>query len=212
MHPNASISATAGDHLTMTTETTRRREDTRRRLVMAAFEEFSRRGIDATSVEHLCQAAGFTRGAFYSNFATKDDLCVEIMRHVAEEQVDTYQAALARLPEEMTADEIIAGILDVNEAGPEVMRTLMEIDLRAYRDPAFGERVDEVRKDVWPSYVDLVRSAAERADVEFEVDVEDLLLIFEAIWHHPRTAASDQPGLRNRLITTVARHLTRSRL
>ena len=92
------------------------------------------------------------------------------------------------------------------------MRTLMEIDLRAYRDPAFGERVDEVRKDVWPSYVDLVRSAAERADVEFEVDVEDLLLIFEAIWHHPRTAASDQPWLRNRLITTVARHLTRSRL
>ena len=119
MHPNASISATAGDHLTMTTETTRRREDTRRRLVMAAFEEFSRRGIDATSVEHLCHAAGFTRGAFYSNFATKDDLCVEIMRHVAEEQVDTYQAALARLPEEMTADEIIAGILDVNEVGPE---------------------------------------------------------------------------------------------
>ena len=30
-------------------------------------------------------------------------------------------------------------------------------------------------------------------------------------WHHPRTAASGQPGLRNRLITTVARHLTRSR-
>ena len=74
-----------------------------------------------------------------------------------------------------------------------------------------GERVDEMRKDVWPLYVDLVTSAAERAGLEFEVDVEDLLLIFEAIWHHPRTAASDQPGLRNRLITAVARHLTREK-
>ena len=147
----------------MTTEPTKRREDTRRRLVLAAIDEFSRRGIDATSVEHLCQAAGFTRGAFYSNFATKDDLCVEIMRHVAQEQVDTYRAALAGLPEEMTTEQIIAGILNVNDAGPGVLRTLMEIDLRAYRDPAFGERVDEVRKDAWPSYVDLVTSAAERA-------------------------------------------------
>jgi len=196
----------------MTTEPTKRREDTRRRLVLAAIDEFSRRGIDATSVEHLCHAAGFTRGAFYSNFATKDDLCVEIMRHVAQEQVDTYRAALAGLPEEMTTDQIIAGILNVNDAGPEVLRTLMEIDLRAYRDPAFGERVDEVRKDAWPSYVDLVTSAAARAGVEFEVDVEDLLLIFEAIWHHPRTAASGQAELRNRLITAVASHLTRGRV
>ncbi|MHA6523656.1 TetR/AcrR family transcriptional regulator [Tessaracoccus sp. G1721] len=195
----------------MTTEPTKRREDTRRRLVLAAIDEFSRRGIDATSVEHLCQAAGFTRGAFYSNFATKDDLCVEIMRHVAEEQVDTYRSALAALPEEMTTEQIIAGILNVNEAGPEVLRTLMEIDLRAYRDPAFGERVDEVRQAAWPSYVDLVRSAAERAGVEFEVDVEDLLLIFEAIWHHPRTAASGPAGLRNRLITAVASRLTRGK-
>ena len=195
----------------MTTETTKRREDTRRRLVLAAIDEFSRRGIDATSVEHLCHAAGFTRGAFYSNFATKDDLCVEIMRHVAQEQVDTYRAALAGLPEEMTTEQIIAGILNVNDAGPEVLRTLMEIDLRAYRDPAFGERVDEVRKDAWPSYVDLVTSAAARAGVEFEVDVEDLLLIFEAIWHHPRTAGSGQAGLRNRLITAVASRLTRGK-
>ena len=193
----------------MTTELTRRRSETRRRLVEAAIQEFSRRGIDATSVEHLCTAAGFTRGAFYSNFATKDDVCVEVMRHVAEDQVSMYRSSLAALPDEMTTEQIIAGILDVNQAGPEVMRTLMEIDLRAYRNPEFGQRVDEVRKDVWPSYVDLVTAAAERARVEFEVDVEDLLLIFEAIWQHPRTAASDQPELRNRLITTVAQHLTR---
>ena len=72
----------------------RRREQTRARLLDAAHEVFAEVGMDAASVEMICERAGFTRGAFYSNFATKDDLCVEIMRHVAEEQVDTYQAAL----------------------------------------------------------------------------------------------------------------------
>ncbi len=62
-------------------ETTRRREVTRHRLVEAAIDEFAIRGLDATSVEQLCEAAGFTRGAFYSNFATKDDLCVAIMEY-----------------------------------------------------------------------------------------------------------------------------------
>ncbi|MHA6513547.1 TetR/AcrR family transcriptional regulator [Tessaracoccus sp. Z1128] len=193
----------------MTTDTTPRREDTRRRLVQAAIEEFSRRGIDATSVEHLCQAAGFSRGAFYSNFGTKDDLCVEVMRHVAEDQVEMYRGALARLPEEMNTEQIVSGILDVNRGNPAVLRTLMEIELRAYRDPEFGHRVEEVRKDVLPLYVDLVTSAAARAGLEFTIPVEDVLLIFEAIWHYPRTAASADPELRNRLVATVAHQVTR---
>lgn len=192
-------------------EPTRRREDTRRRLVQAAIEEFSRRGIDATSVEHLCQAAGFTRGAFYSNFATKDDLCVEIMRHVAEDQVELYGSALADLPREMTTDEIVVGILSVNRTSPDLLRTLMEIELRAYRDPEFRARIEEVRGDVWPRYVELVERAADRAGLEFLIDTEELLLVFEAIWHFPRTAASDQPDLRNHLIGTAARHLTRKK-
>ena len=49
------------------------------RLVEAAITQFAARGIDATSVEQLCDAAGFTRGAFYSNFASKDDLCTAII-------------------------------------------------------------------------------------------------------------------------------------
>ena len=67
------------------TETTPRREATRNRLIQAAIHEFALRGIDATSVEQLCEQAGFTRGAFYSNFATKDDLCVAIIEHYCQQ-------------------------------------------------------------------------------------------------------------------------------
>ena len=49
----------------------RRRRHTRERLLDAAFDLFADEGVDATSIEAVCERAGFTRGAFYSNFESK---------------------------------------------------------------------------------------------------------------------------------------------
>jgi AcrR family transcriptional regulator len=53
---------------------TRRRAQTRARLLDAAFEVFARTGFGRASIEAVCEAAGFTRGAFYSNFTDLDEL------------------------------------------------------------------------------------------------------------------------------------------
>lgn len=55
------------------------REETRRRLFEAATRVFEERGIGAASIEAIAEAAGFTRGAFYSNFATKDELIIAML-------------------------------------------------------------------------------------------------------------------------------------
>lgn len=57
---------------------TRRRAQTRRRLLDAARALFAEKGISATSVEEISDKAGFTRGAFYSNFADKDDILAAV--------------------------------------------------------------------------------------------------------------------------------------
>jgi AcrR family transcriptional regulator len=51
-----------------------RREATRQRVLDAAREVFAERGVIGGTVEDICDRAGFTRGAFYSNFVDKDDL------------------------------------------------------------------------------------------------------------------------------------------
>jgi AcrR family transcriptional regulator len=56
-------------------------ERTRRAILDAAIDLFIARGIEATSIEDVVAAAGFTRGAFYSNFESKDDLFIEATRH-----------------------------------------------------------------------------------------------------------------------------------
>ncbi|SEP92892.1 TetR/AcrR family transcriptional regulator [Lentzea albida] len=54
--------------------TTGQRAVTRSRLLASAAEVFAERGFNGASIEMICDRAGFTRGAFYSNFASKDEL------------------------------------------------------------------------------------------------------------------------------------------
>jgi len=55
------------------------RDDTREKLFEAAALVFEEQGINAASIEAITAAAGFTRGAFYSNFASKDELIIAML-------------------------------------------------------------------------------------------------------------------------------------
>jgi AcrR family transcriptional regulator len=57
-----------------------KRVQTRERLLEAAERVFLRRGLQGSSVEEIAAEAGFTRGAFYSNFKSKDELFVELLQ------------------------------------------------------------------------------------------------------------------------------------
>ena len=54
--------------------------ETRALLLDAAERVFLRRGLQGSSVEEIAAEAGFTRGAFYSNFESKDELFVELLQ------------------------------------------------------------------------------------------------------------------------------------
>jgi len=56
------------------------REQTRDRLLEAAQTIFTKKGFENASVEDISAAAGYTRGAFYSNFGGKTELFIELLR------------------------------------------------------------------------------------------------------------------------------------
>jgi AcrR family transcriptional regulator len=69
------------------------RLQTRERLLEAATSVFSRRGFHAASVEEVAEEAGYSKGAVYSNFASKEELFLALLdRHLeAELQTMTSQ-------------------------------------------------------------------------------------------------------------------------
>jgi AcrR family transcriptional regulator len=61
------------------------RDDTCEKLFEAAARVFEEQGIGGASIEAIAAAAGFSRGAFYSNFRSKDELIIAMIEdHVAQ--------------------------------------------------------------------------------------------------------------------------------
>ncbi|WP_204473113.1 TetR/AcrR family transcriptional regulator [Actinomyces naeslundii] len=57
----------------------RRSEETRARILAAAREVFAAKGYEGASVSDIASAAGFTKGAFYSSFPSKEALFLEVV-------------------------------------------------------------------------------------------------------------------------------------
>jgi AcrR family transcriptional regulator len=72
------------------------RAQTRARLFEAAARLFEAHGLGGVSVEAIARAAGFTRGALYSNFADKDDLIIAMLADHVERSVHHHRALLAQ--------------------------------------------------------------------------------------------------------------------
>src|ERR1700693_3589661 len=63
------------------------RDDTCEKLFEAAARVFEDQGIGSASIEDIAAAAGFTRGAFYSNFKSKDELVIAMMEEHVEQSI-----------------------------------------------------------------------------------------------------------------------------
>jgi AcrR family transcriptional regulator len=67
-----------------------RRAEVRERLLTTALTVFTERGYDGSTLDQVAAAAGFSKGAVYSNFASKDELFLALM----DRQVEGYLAQI----------------------------------------------------------------------------------------------------------------------
>ncbi len=67
-------------------------EQTRQRIIKTASQLFARKGFYGTSIAHLAQAVGLTKGALYHHFASKDALFFAVIASVR----DDWNSKVAR--------------------------------------------------------------------------------------------------------------------
>ena len=72
------------------------RDDTCEKLFEAAACVFEEQGIGGASIEAIAAAAGFTRGAFYSNFKSKDELIIAMLEDHVEQSIRRNLDLLAK--------------------------------------------------------------------------------------------------------------------
>jgi AcrR family transcriptional regulator len=69
---------------------------TRSELVSTARRLFFEDGYHPTSLEKVADAAGFSKGAVYSNFRNKDELCTAVLDEVRSERLAEILDVMAR--------------------------------------------------------------------------------------------------------------------
>lgn len=124
------------------------RSEVRRRILAAAADVFVESGYAAASLAGIARRAGFTKGAVYSNFASKQELFAELL---AQHSAETTEAALAALlsdpgsgPE--TLAERAGAVLAREVARSEWATLVTELGVQAIRDPEAATAYTEFRR------------------------------------------------------------------
>jgi AcrR family transcriptional regulator len=78
------------------TRQTERTRATRRKLLDAAKRIFAQDGFEAARLEDIAAGAGYTRGAFYANFKSKEDIFFALFEEWVRERIETFTSAARR--------------------------------------------------------------------------------------------------------------------
>src|SRR3970040_1389652 len=117
----------------------RKREETRGRLMDAAIGIFARSGFDRATVDEIVREAGFSKGAFYVHFESKEDLFWAMLEERISRQQDTFRRAVGhtqpvaeKVPQRLAAmyDRWRELIADILSEGREAGRIRSDIDVQ----------------------------------------------------------------------------------
>lgn len=177
--------------------TSRRREATRQKLLDAAAQVFAEEGLDAASVEAICERAGFTRGAFYSNFETKDELFLELAGRVARERVDSVRERVAILEREgglhdvaTDALAIVEQVLDVSGDDRLAILLMSEIRIHALRDPRLGAAYLAQDAEMRASVAQIITDIGQAKTLRFRMPADDVARLMLTVWESESVRAT----------------------
>ncbi|AVP66522.1 TetR/AcrR family transcriptional regulator [Prescottella equi] len=146
---------------------TKRRAETRQRLLDAAGDVFAEEGFGRSTVEQVCERAGFTRGAFYSNFTSLDELFLAMWEQRSATMLDGIRTALADRPATLTLDSAVERVLAAIPVDDAWYRITAEFTAHALRNPALkrvmAAREDAILGTILPIVEDALAAAGRRA-------------------------------------------------
>ncbi len=120
---------------------------TRSLLIEAARDEIVKNGFAQASVRDIADAAGFSQGAFYSNFPDKEAILLELVQRHQTEERTRIEAALSSA--QGNAAAAMAGIekwaATVN-SDPGFAILAIELQLQALRSPSFAAPYNELNR------------------------------------------------------------------
>jgi AcrR family transcriptional regulator len=166
-----------------TTKKRRSREETRQKLLDSALQVFARNGYERATVDEIVREAGFSKGAFYVHFETKEDLFWEMLEERIAAQQDTFRQTVdASLSVAENERRILeqAFNMSAHPLGPAV---ILEFTAHGMRNEKVREQLAKMYES-WHSFtMETLRSGQElgvvRKDVDLALLASTIMALFE---------------------------------
>ncbi|MGH8246392.1 MAG: TetR/AcrR family transcriptional regulator [Gammaproteobacteria bacterium] len=173
-----------------------RREQTRQRLLDAALGVLARNGYDRATVDEIVREAGFSKGAFYVHFESKDDLFWAMLEERITRQMESFRAELdPERPVVHNLAAILQAAYSLNRDDPLSSALFMEFVAHAARNDKVRERLAALYRG-WRAFAIEILSAGQEAglvrkgaDLEFMASV--LIAVIEGTIMQSRLAPEE---------------------
>lgn len=150
-----------------------RQAHTRSALIATARELFLDEGYAATTLDRVAAVAGYSKGAVYSNFAGKEDLCLAVLDDIHAEQIEDVVGAF-------TSDADLEGRIDafaqwVKVGLGEPRWTALEVEFAAAArsSPYVAQELRRRHEQILQALAGLIRAVTAEAGVELPQSAED---------------------------------------
>ena len=122
---------------------------TRAKLLASARELVAREGYENASVDRIAEEAGFSKGAFYSNFSSKEEIFLELLETHASQDVEEISVLMRGVSDPSKIITILSGWAADRAKDPSWGLLALELFRRARRDATFGERHAKLFRGQW---------------------------------------------------------------
>lgn len=159
----------------MSTRMTRKQKQahTRSCLMRSAARVFARRGLEQASIDEVAEDAGFTKGAFYANFRSKEELFLAMLDERFAQRVEEIDEVLA------SDDDLLTQVREGGTsfgrfiaADPQWQRLFFEFAAYATRNEEFREELATRYRSLRDRFTELYRRRAERLAVDPPIPLE----------------------------------------
>ncbi|MCX4150187.1 TetR/AcrR family transcriptional regulator [Paraburkholderia madseniana] len=152
------------------------KDQTRQRLLDAGQAIFMKKGFVAASVEDIAGAAGYTRGAFYSNFRSKNELFLELLRRDHEAMQAGLQTIFENAATREEMEERVLRYYSSLHRENKCFLLWVEAKLLAVRDGRFRIRFNAFMHEKLEQMSEYIREFSTRVGTPLPLPAETLAM------------------------------------
>ena len=161
---------------------TKRRPKTTAALLDAAYEVFAERGFHGSSIGEICERAGLTTGAFYSNYASKDALFLALFDRHSQRLVQRFSEFISdALDAEDPLSALLGVLAELHDYDPKWYLISTEYTLHAIRNPSAAKALAEHDKHLRHEVTQLLGLLLKKSSHQSDVDLDMLARLVVAI-------------------------------